>query len=229
MWHDTCQSVNHFRGNNSCELLASSVQRNRTGNAVLVSDRGWNHFETDFNIITLGPWCTANNPCQPNERCKDVCFGTHKCVSFTTESLRDYIETASQSSDHNTGEFPAIKAFDGNNDVYSHTARSPTPHWIKATFKQRVFINYVIFVNRLPIISSPYDQRNDNMRLETILHDGGQSRVTVFGNTGILGTQKNISCMQYADEFQAFQPLEFSTDYNNIGEIWIYGRVVFTF
>ena len=78
-------------------------------------------------------------------------------------------------------------------------------------------------------IAPPYDARNDNMRLETILHIGGQSVVSVFGNTGDLGERKNFTCLKYADELQAFQPVEVAKDYINVGEIWIYGRLAFQF
>ena len=79
-----------------------------------------------------------------------------------------------------------------------------------------------MFVNRLDLVGLIYENRNDNMDLSTILFINGQSVPTVFGNTGDLAERKNFTCMLEADALYA-ESLSQTTDYVNIGEIWIYG------
>uniref|UniRef100_A0A7M5WQY1 Apple domain-containing protein n=1 Tax=Clytia hemisphaerica TaxID=252671 RepID=A0A7M5WQY1_9CNID len=229
MWHLRCQSVNFKRQNETCELLGNSLQSNLTGNVLSVPQTGWIHFETDYDEKTLGRWCSNgnNNPCNMiTERCEDRCVGNYQCVQHG-EQLQSLVQTATQSSDHKSGNQPAELAFDGLEDTHSCTNREQyAPHWIKATFNQRVFIEYVILVNRANLIGTEHGVRNDFIDFFTVLYIDGQSIKTKFGNTGhIVGGRKTMLCQKYADELYANQPVtQGPYGYMNIAEILIYGR-----
>ena len=126
---------------------------------------------------------------------------------------------------------PAEKAFDGDEKTISHTLEDRSvAHWIKATFGKRVFITHVIFVNRLEWLSDARLKRNDNTDLKTILHEGGQTTETVFGNTGDLYDRITLQCNRLADELEAYQSAAnaaINGGVLNIGEIWVYGHVDF--
>ena len=126
------------------------------------------------------------------------------------------MDTAAQSTLYNAQY--AILAFDGLEDTWSCTYNLGTePNWIKAIFKSRVFINYVIFVNRQDTVATSHEHRCDNVDLKTVLYtNNGQSLTTTFGNTGDLADRKTFSCMKFADEFMATQNAPHAT--MNIGE-----------
>ena len=96
------------------------------------------------------------------------------------------------------------------------------PHWLKATFKGRVFIYYVEVVNRP---HAPKYARSDNVDLKTVLYTGqGQTQKTWFGNTGVLGVRKTFACMKEADELLLIQEVNQLDGFMNIGEVKINGR-----
>ena len=137
------------------------------------------------------------------------------------------MQDATQSSNHPTRDLPASLAFDGREGTFSHTNDAlNAPHWIRATFKQRVFIEYVTIVNRANLVGTQFGVRSDYIDFFTVLHVNGQSVQTKFGNTGqIEGDRKTLTCQQYADELFANQPVaQGPYGIMNIAEIWIYGR-----
>ena len=132
---------------------------------------------------------------------------------------------------------PARLAFDGNENSICHTDPDTTKaHWIKAVFGKRVFITSVEVIGRLDALTSIVDEtRDDDTELRVILHqEGGETSTTVFGNTGQFSTQGlriTIECNQLTDELEAYKPLEVASQGQeammNIGEIWVYKKVVF--
>ncbi|XP_066910228.1 uncharacterized protein [Clytia hemisphaerica] len=169
--------------------------------------------------------CARKSPCPDYHVCKDECYGSYKCVP--PQQLQSFVQTATQSSDHFSGNQTAELAFDGLEDTRSSTNRGQyAPHWIKATFKQRVFIEYVILVNTADLIGTKHGVRNDFIDFFTVLYIDGQSIQTKFGNTGqIVGGRVTLICQKYADELYANQPVaQGPYGYMNIAEIWIYGR-----
>ena len=73
------------------------------------------------------------------------------------------------------------------------------------------------------MVGGRYEGRNDNADLKTILHEGGQTVETVFGNTGSLGARVVIPCSQLADELLVYQPAEVAVGTMNIGETLVNG------
>ena len=95
--------------------------------------------------------------------------------------------------------------------------------FLKAQFQSRVFIDYVVFVNRFnPLIYF----RSNNTDLKTILSVNGQNVMTCFGNTGEIGERRMFSCMRQADGIYIEQPQAVSQITINLQEIWVYGAVL---
>jgi len=122
----------------------------------------------------------------------------------------------------------AIKAFDGNENSMFHSEHGfqygETTHWIKAEFHSRVFIDYVVFVNRMVI---PWHTRNSYIDLKTILSINGETIMSLFGNTGEFEIERRMFiCMRQADGIYAVQPQAVSRDAINIMEIWVYGAIL---
>uniref|UniRef100_A0A7M5WR55 Apple domain-containing protein n=2 Tax=Clytia hemisphaerica TaxID=252671 RepID=A0A7M5WR55_9CNID len=225
--HPNCQSVNYMRPGKLCQILDDAFQLNVTGTVRFERADDWNHFETNYNRKTLGQRCTTNDLCPVDKVCKDSCLGEHQCVEFEGEPLYTYVKEASMSSDH--GLYPAINAFDGIQYVYmnfAHTGSDNRPHWLKAVFKERLFIFWVEFFNRYEPNYAHITERSNNINLYTILNNNGQSIEAWFGNTETIGASKKFSCMKYADEIMARQPIDKSATDLNIGEIWMFGRVL---
>ena len=135
------------------------------------------------------------------------------------------VESSTMSSEQ--GSYPAYKAFDGIKYEFmnfAHTGAVNKPHWIKAVFKEKLFIFWAELYNRKDS-DAGIVARSNNIDLYTILRTNGQSVETWFGNTGILGVSKKFSCMKYADGIIVRQPIDQSADALNIGEIWMFGRV----
>ena len=144
-----------------------------------------------------------------------------------SETLHHIITEYSAVSELNEGQGKS-KAFDGREGTIYHSLGSPDgSFWIKATFGKRVFISAVEVVNRLIHVGGPYEGRNDNTDLKTILHEGGETIQTVCGNTGDLGERIVIPCNRLADELLAYQPAEVASGIMQIGEIWVYGTLPF--
>ncbi|XP_066918596.1 uncharacterized protein [Clytia hemisphaerica] len=226
LYHPICLSVNYRRANSTCELLGVAIQvYNPTKNDTLISDAGWNHFETDYTIKQLGRRCTANNPsCSEYEICEDICGAPgYQCVKRTLRHTIAEYSAVSELAGHE-----AIYAFDGNEyRIYHSQGSTDGNFWIKATFGKRVFITAVEVVNRLIHLGQVYENRNDNIDLRTILHEGDETIDNVFGNTGDLGERIIIPCNRLADELLAYQSKEVTIGIIQIGEIWVYGKVPF--
>ena len=145
-------------------------------------------------------------------------------LSFT-EPLYTHVKEASLSSWYSPT-YTALRAFDGimAGHNFAHTGEINQPHWIKAVFKECVFIYWIEFFNR--VLDNPDAlKRSNNIDLYTILHVKGQSIESWFGNTEILGYKKKFSCMQYADAIIVRQPTEKSADMLNVAEISMFGRI----
>ena len=159
------------------------------------------------------------NVMQANKYVLNLNFNNN--IHSISEQLQSFVQEATQSS--TSGNLEASLAFDGNENTFSHT-RMTAPHWIKAVFKQRVFVEYVTIVNRANLVGTSYENRIHYIDFFTVLHTNGQSVQTLFGNTGQLEDRKTLICQRYADELFANQPVEQAADVMNIAEIWIYGH-----
>ena len=98
--------------------------------------------------------------------------------------------------------------------------------FFKAEFNTRVFIDYIVFVNRIDY--PQYMARSDKIDLNTILVVNGQTTMTWFANTGDMGARRIFSCMRQADGFYAEQLSGVNAGHNavNFMEIWIYGAAL---
>eukprot|EP00111_Clytia_hemisphaerica_P007179 TCONS_00020869-protein len=224
MYHLGCLSVNYMREDSTCEILGNTIQRNIEEHVtVLTNQTGWNHFETNYDRKAIGITCSRSNPCPSDKRCVDNCDGLASCVPLTVEALHSHVQTATSSSFSDTARGPA-SAFDGNEGTMFHTAHLMTGHWVKAEFNNRVFIDYVVFVNRNSYPTLSY--RSDLIDLKTILTVNGQTTMTWFANTGDMGERRIFSCMRQADGIYAEQPQVVGHNALNFQEIWIYGAVL---
>ena len=142
-------------------------------------------------------------------------------IHSISEQLQSFVQEATQSSTFDN--YPASNAFDGNENTFSHTDKGAS-HWIKAVFKQRVFVEYVTIVNRAILVGTSYENRIHYIDFFTVLHTNGQSVQTLFGNTGQIEYRKTLICQRYADELFANQTVEKAADVMNFAEIWIYGH-----
>ena len=159
------------------------------------------------------------NVMQANKYVLNLNFNNN--IHSISEQLQSFVQEATQSS--TSGNLEASLAFDGNENTFSHT-RMTAPHWIKAVFKRRVFIEYNTIVNRKDLVGTPSGNRNDYIDLFTVLRTNGESVQTLFGNTGEIEDRKTLICQQYADELYANQPVAQGGGVMNIAEIWIYGH-----
>uniref|UniRef100_A0A7M5UXN9 Uncharacterized protein n=2 Tax=Clytia hemisphaerica TaxID=252671 RepID=A0A7M5UXN9_9CNID len=175
----------------------------------------------------IGTSCFRNNPCGSDKRCVDNCNDLSVCVPLAVESLHAHVKEATNSSTIQETS-TAIKAFDGNENSMFHSEHGfqygETTHWIKAEFHSRVFIDYVVFVNRKVI---PWHTRNSYIDLKTILSINGETTMSLFGNTGEFEIERRMfTCMRQADGIYAVQPQAVSRDAINIMEIWVYGAIL---
>ena len=77
------------------------------------------------------------------------------------------------------------------------------------------------------MVDSQWEYRSYNIDLKTILHEGGQTIESVFGNTGEVSERVILSCNRLADGLLAYQPPGAGAGIRNIGEIWVYGVIPF--
>eukprot|EP00111_Clytia_hemisphaerica_P001715 TCONS_00004857-protein len=220
-----CLSVNYNRDDSTCEILGNTIQRNISDQTdILSGDEEWNHFETNYDRKEIGTSCFRNNPCGSDKRCVDNCNGLSVCVPLTVESLHNHIQNPTSSSVYNS-DTPAPNAFDGNEATLFHSgvtgSAQMTTHWLRAEFQTRVFIDYVVFVNRLH-----FYEREHNIDLKTVLSINGQEVMTWFGNTGKIKLRRAFLCMRQADGIYIEQPQAVSAKTIHIEEIWVYGAVL---
>uniref|UniRef100_A0A7M5UZC0 Uncharacterized protein n=1 Tax=Clytia hemisphaerica TaxID=252671 RepID=A0A7M5UZC0_9CNID len=172
--------------------------------------------------------CARKSPCPDYHVCIDECYGSYKCVP--PQPLHAFVQTATSSSVLPPGHSIAANAFDGQETGSFETDnrnRVSSPHWIRATFQQRLFIDeYITVVTRTDLLGTQYEVRSDLTDYSTILHINGQSVQTMFGNTGrILGGRVTLICQKYADELFGYQPVaQGPIGILSMTEIWIYGR-----
>ncbi|XP_066934385.1 uncharacterized protein [Clytia hemisphaerica] len=224
MLHTTCKSVNYIRQNETCELSSSlSYKTCDLPGVVYQPAKGWNHFQTDIKKRAVGSRCAVNNPCQDFERCEDTCNGGQQCVMIGAYLQSCLNGPFTQSTTYSVSH-PANKAFDMNEQTYSHTSGNKgVSHWIKVQFGGRqFFVSGIEVVNR--VLSSHQSKRNDNADIISILN-GVETKV---GNIGELGLRRSYGVMRKADALKLYYDASVAAEVDgimNFMEIWVNGWI----